>query len=115
MRLVTKSGCGKEKIKSKKTFDPYEGPYVVLARMSKVNFKVAKQSNPSKVKFLHFNMLKRCVDDTGYPEEAAARKRLTPYGRQSCLTIRRCTSKTRQFGQTVGRQSIMIHAQGKNP
>ena len=40
---------------------------------------MSKQSNPTKVKFLHFNTLKRYVEDTGQPEEATARKRPTPY------------------------------------
>ena len=69
----------KEKVKLKKTFDPYEGPYLVMARMSEMNYKVAKQPTPSKVKFLHFNTLKRCVEGTRQPEEATARKRPTPY------------------------------------
>ena len=68
----------KEK-KSKKFFDPWEGPHVVMARISEVTCKVAKQSTPSKVKFMHFNMLKRRLQDTRHPEEAIARKRLTPY------------------------------------
>ena len=41
--------------------------------------KVAKQSTPSKTKFMHFNMLKRRVQDTRHPEEVIARKRPTPY------------------------------------
>ena len=32
----------KEKFKSSKHFDPWEGPYVVLARKSEVNYKMAK-------------------------------------------------------------------------
>ena len=81
-RLVRKSGFffwSKEKIKSKKSFDLWDGLYVVLARISEVNYKVAKQSNPSKLKFLHFNTLERYVEDTGQPEEAIAGKRTTPY------------------------------------
>ena len=69
----------KEKFKSKKHFDPWEGPYVVLARMSEVNYKVAKESTPSKVKFLHFNKLKRVKEETIQSEEATASKRPAPY------------------------------------
>ena len=50
-----------------------------MARMSEVTYKVAKQSTPSKLKFLHFNTLKRYVEDTRKPEETAARKRPIPY------------------------------------
>ena len=57
----------KEKLRSKKTFDPWEGPYIVMARISEMTYKVAKQSTHSKVKFLHFNMLKRRVEDTRQP------------------------------------------------
>ena len=70
----------KENLKSKNTFNPWEGPYVVMVRISEVTYKVAKQSTPSKMKFLHFNMLKRTVEYTRQPEEAIARKRPTPYG-----------------------------------
>ena len=69
----------KEKLKSKKALDAWEGPYVVMARMSEVTYKVAKRSTPSKVKFLHFNTLQRYVEDTRQLEETAARKRPTPY------------------------------------
>ena len=69
----------KEKFKSKKHFDPWEGPYVVLARMSEVNYKMAKESTPSKVKFLHFNMLKRFKEETAQSDEATSSKRPTPY------------------------------------
>ena len=69
----------KEKLKSKKAFDPWEGPYIVMARISEMTYKVAKQTTPSKVKFLHFNMLKRRVEDTRQQEEAAARERPSPY------------------------------------
>ena len=54
----------KEKVKSKKSFDPWKGSYVEMVRMSEVNYKVAKQSTPSKKEFLHFNTLKRCVEGT---------------------------------------------------
>ena len=50
-----------------------------MARMSEVNYMVAKQSNPSEVKFLHFKMLKRYVEDTDQTDEATAGKRSTPY------------------------------------
>ena len=45
---------------SKKPFGPWEGPYVLMARMSEVNYQVSNVSIPNKVKFLHFNMLKLC-------------------------------------------------------
>ena len=69
----------KEKFKSKKHFDPWDGLYVVLARMSEVNYKVAKESTTNKVKFLHFNKLKRVKEETAQSEEATASKRPTPY------------------------------------
>ena len=69
----------KEKFKSRKHFDPWEGPCVALARMSEVNYKMAKESTPSKVKFLHFNMLKRFKEETAQSDEATSSKRPTPY------------------------------------
>ena len=69
----------KEKFKSRKHFDPWEGPYVVQARMSEVNYKIAKESTPSKVKFLHFNMLKRFKEETAQSDEATSSKRPTSY------------------------------------
>ena len=68
-----------ETSKSKKSFDLWEGPYVVMARLSTVRYKLSKVSNPSKVKFLHFYMLKRYDEETLQPEEATARERPTPY------------------------------------
>ena len=69
----------KKKFKSRKHFDPWEGPYVVLSRMSEVNYKMAKESTPSKVKFLHFNMLKRFKEVTAQSYEATSSKRPTSY------------------------------------
>ena len=69
----------KEKFKSRKHFNPWEGLYVVLARMSEVTYKMAKESTPSKVKFLHFNMLKRFKEETAQSDEATSSKRPTPY------------------------------------
>ena len=42
----------KEKFKSRKHFDPWGGPYVVLARMSEVNYKMAKESTPRQSQVL---------------------------------------------------------------
>ena len=64
----------KEEFKLRKHFDPWEGPYVVLARMSEVNYKMAKESTPSKVKFLHLNMLKRFKEERAQSDEAARGK-----------------------------------------
>ena len=64
---------------SRNHFDPLEGPYVVLARMSEVNYKMAKKSTPSKFKFLHFNMLKRIKEETAQSDEATSSKRPTPH------------------------------------
>ena len=87
-----------------------------MARLSEVRYKLSKVSDPSKVKFLHFDMLKRYAEETLRPEETFARKRPTPYRSANFnLNIRRCTLKTRRFGQTTGRDSTMIKAQGKNP
>ena len=69
----------KEKFKSWKHFDSWEGPYVVVARLSEVRYKIAKDSTPSKVKFLHFNMLKRFQEETVHSDEATSCKRPTPY------------------------------------
>ena len=68
-----------EAIKSKKSFDLWEGPYVGMARLSEVRYKLSKVSNPSKVKFLHFDMLKHFAEETFQPEKSFARKRPTPY------------------------------------
>ena len=69
----------KEKIKSKKFFLPWEGSYVVLAKVSKVNYKVAKLTTPGKIRFLHFNMLKPYVEEEPRPDEADSSKRPTPF------------------------------------
>ena len=69
----------KEKFKSRKHFDPWEGPYVVMAKLSEVRYKMAKESAPSKVKFLHFTMLKRFKEETAQSDEATSSKRPTPY------------------------------------
>ena len=75
----------KEKIKSKKFFLPWDGPYVVLAKVSEVNYKVAKPSTPAKVRYLHFNMLhfnilhfKPYVEENPQSNEASHPKRPTP-------------------------------------
>ena len=47
--------------------------------MSEVNYKMAKESTPSKVKFLQFNMLKRFKEETAQSDEATSSKRQTPY------------------------------------
>ena len=69
----------KEKIKSKKLLLPWEGPYVVLAKVSEVNYKVAKLTTPGKLRFLHFNMLKPYVEEEPRPDEANSSKRPTPF------------------------------------
>ena len=63
----------KERFKSRKHFDPWEGPYIVLAGISEVNYKVAKESTPSKVKLKRFN------EETVPSEGATTSKRPTPY------------------------------------
>ena len=68
----------KEKIKSKKFFLPWEGPYVILSKVSEVNYKVAKVTTPNKVRFLHFNMLKPYVEEVANPNEETTRARPTP-------------------------------------
>ena len=68
----------KEKIKSKKFFLPWEGPYVILAKVSEVNYKVARTSNPAKVRYLHFIMLKPYVEEDLPVDEALPSKRPTP-------------------------------------
>ena len=68
----------KEKIKSKKFFLPWDGPYVVLTKVSEVNYKVAKPSTPAKVRYLHFNMLKPYVEENPQSNEASHPKRPTP-------------------------------------
>ena len=40
---------------------------------------MAKESTPSKVKFWHFNMLKRFKEETAQSDEATSSKRSTPY------------------------------------
>ena len=68
-----------ETSKSKKFLELWEGPYYVMARLSEVRYKLSKVSNPSKVKFLHFDILKHYDEETLRPEETLARKRPTPY------------------------------------
>ena len=68
----------KEKIKSKKFFLPWDGPYVFLAKVSEVNYKVAKPSTPAKVRYLHFNMLKPYIEENPQSNEASHPKRPTP-------------------------------------
>ena len=51
----------------------------MMARLSEVKYKMAKESTPSKVKFLHFNMLKRFKEETAQSDEATSSKRPTPY------------------------------------
>ena len=68
-----------ENFKSRKHFDSWEGPYAVLARMCEVYYKMAKESTPSKVKFMHFNMLMRFKEETAQSGEATSSKRPTPY------------------------------------
>ena len=68
----------KEKIKSKKFFLPWEGPYMILSKVSEVNYKVAKVTTPNKVRFLHFNMLKPYVEEVANPSEETTRARPTP-------------------------------------
>ena len=68
----------KEKMKSKKFFLPWEGPYVVLVKVAEVNYKVAKPTTTDKIKFLHFNMLKPFVEEAVSPRDATPAKRPTP-------------------------------------
>ena len=68
-----------EKIKSKKFFLPWEGPYVVLAKVVEVNFQVAKLTTPGKLRFLHFNILKPYVEEEPRPDEANSSKRPIPF------------------------------------
>ena len=37
---------------------------MVMARLSEVRYNLSKVSNPSKVRFLHFDMLKRYDEET---------------------------------------------------
>ena len=50
-----------------------------MAKLSEVRYKMAKESTPSKVKLLHFNMLKRFKEETAQSDEATSSKRPTPY------------------------------------
>ena len=69
----------RETSKSKRSFDLWEGLYVLMARLSEVRYKFSKVFNPSKVKFLHFDILKRYDEETLRREGTFARKRPTPY------------------------------------
>ena len=51
----------------------------MMARLSEVRYKLSKVSNPSKVKFLHFDLLKRSDEETLRPQKTFASKRPTPY------------------------------------
>ena len=69
----------REPNKWKKPLDLWEGPYVVIARMSGVSYKMAQQSSPSQGKFLSFDMLKRYADKTVQAEKANERKQPISY------------------------------------
>ena len=115
MRVVTRSGCGhRRQVSQRSLLDLWEGPYVVMARLSEVKYTFLKVSNPSRVTFLHFDMLKRYDEETLRPEETLARNDRHPTGQLMFLMLRRCTLKTRRFGQTIGMDSTMIPAQGRN-
>ena len=45
----------------------------MMPRLSEVMYKLSKVSDPSKVKFLHFDILKRYAEVTLRPEESLAR------------------------------------------
>ena len=74
-----------ETIKSKKSFDLWERPYVVMARSSEVRYKLSKVYEPSRMKFLLFDIMKLYVEETVQPEGTFARKRPTPYRSANCF------------------------------
>ena len=65
----------KHKQKSKKFYNNWEGPYVILKRVSEVNYKIAKLTAKTKWKVVHFNNLKPYVD-----EDSVAKRQLRPRG-----------------------------------
>ena len=50
-----------------------------MARLSELRYKLSKVFNPSKAKFLYFEMMQRYAEEKEEAEEAFARKRPTPY------------------------------------
>ena len=50
-----------------------------MAKMLEVIYKGSKVSNPGKVNFRHFQMLKRYVKDNVRPTKPISRKRPIPY------------------------------------
>ena len=65
----------KHKQKSKKFYNNWEGPYVILKRISDVNYKIAKPTAKTKWKIVHFNNLKPYVD-----EDSVTKRQLRPRG-----------------------------------
>ena len=65
----------KHKQKSKKFYNNWEGPCVILKRISEVTYKIAKTTAKTKGEIVHFNNLKSHVD-----EDSMAKRQLRPRG-----------------------------------
>ncbi|XP_019853364.1 PREDICTED: uncharacterized protein LOC109582819 [Amphimedon queenslandica] len=48
---------------------PWTGPYLILERLSDVNYKIQSVSNPPRIVIVHFDRLKLCVPRTRFQRE----------------------------------------------
>ena len=50
----------------RKLYHPWTGPYVVLEKLSDVNYKIQHVGNATKIFIVHFDRLKRCTPGTHF-------------------------------------------------
>ena len=55
--------------KSKKLNHPWTGPYLVVKRLSDVNYRIQHQHIRNKRSVVHFDRLKPCNPNTRFPEQ----------------------------------------------
>lgn len=53
----------------RKLHHPWTGPYLILERLSDVNYKVQSVSNPSRILIVHFDRQKLCVPGTRFQSD----------------------------------------------
>ena len=70
----------KHRKKIKKLYNNWEGPYVVLKRVSEVNYKIAKPTAKTKWKIVHVNNLKPYVDEKDIPRRQLRTRSQPPAG-----------------------------------
>lgn len=52
----------------RKLHHPWKGPYVVLEKLSDVNYKIQQVDDTRKTSVVHFDRLKRCIPGTRFPQ-----------------------------------------------